>query len=60
MDRLHRIRWAAVIGGLLDDELGPDAFERALRHLDDCPECLEELLQAALIQRSLVRISGSA
>ena len=60
MRRLHRARWAGVIGGLLDDELDPVAFERALRHVEECSDCLHELEHLARMQRSLSRLTGIA
>ncbi len=60
MRRLHWARWAGVIGGLLDDELEPASFERVLRHLEECADCLHDLHQMARMQQSLARLTSVA
>lgn len=57
MGRLHRMRWAGALEGLLDDELDARAAERVLVHLENCPDCLGELEQLARLQRSLARLA---
>lgn len=58
MGRFHRARWAEALEGLLDDELTAPRTERVLVHLENCPDCLDELEQLARMQRSLARLSS--
>ncbi|NIR39977.1 MAG: hypothetical protein GWN79_20895 [Actinobacteria bacterium] len=57
MGLLHRARWAKGLAGFLDDELGPEALERMIRHLEECPGCLRELELLARMQQSLARLT---
>lgn len=60
MGRLHRLRWAAALEALIDDELDARRAERVLVHLENCPGCLRELEQLAHLQRALARLMPRA
>ena len=52
---LHHVRWAPLIGGLIDSELEERELGMVLEHLESCRHCLIELECLVQMKASLAR-----
>ena len=49
-----------LVGVLIDDELGGDAYDHALMHLDECAQCRRDVAQQRWVKVQLARAQPAA
>ena len=56
MGGLHRVRWAPLIGSMVDNELDQREIGVVLEHLEHCRRCLFDLDCLVRMKASLARL----